>query len=359
MVQTLANVLVGVAQLSVREPNDALAEWSTVQQFAGSQSVKLFKGGSGNDGSTHFEMVPPAGITLAAWQIAIDLDAGHYSFYHWLEALRANFVQMEFRFEDPNTDAWVEITAMPLQNELGTGAWVQHPLITTDTGGYGGIGETGLSFFNFGPLTQMTGMEAAVNGEANVDDASDWVLERVRLELWEATPERTCYVDSIVVHNVAYTIEPGGTAPAMSLSSPYVDIGYTEDGVTLTYTGDTADIEVEEETFPVNRVITKETMEITVNVAESALADLNRAMAGAVLSGNILTLGAGVMKTMNLRIEGVTPAGLIRQIFIPYATALGAVGMSYRKGEKTMVPLTFQAYKGSSTPVVTIVDNAA
>ncbi len=359
MPKTIQNVLTGVAELAIRQPNDALAAWSTVQQQAGSQSVKLYKGGSGNNGSTHFQMVPPTGITLAAWQIAIDLDAGWYAFYHYLQAIRVNWMQFEFRFEDPNSDAWVEITAVPLQNSLGTAAWVNQQLVTTDSGGYGGIGETGASFFNWSPLTLLSGMEAAVNGEGVVTNASDWILKRVRLELWEATPERTGYVDSIVINNVAYTIEPGGTAPAMSLSSPFVDVGYTEDGITITYTADTADVEVEEETFAIARVLTKETAEIACNMAESTLANISNAMAGAALSGNILTLGAGVMKTMNLRIQALTPDGYLRQIFIPKATALGAVGASFNKGPKTMWPITFQALKPANEPAVTIVDNAA
>ncbi len=357
MAKIIANVLTGVAELAIRQPNDALAEWSTVQQQAGVESVKLYKGGSGNNGSTHFQMVPPTGITLAAWTIGI--AAGQYSFYHWLQAITANFTQMEFRFKDPNSDAWVEITWMALQGTLGTAAWVQAILLDADTGGYGGVGETGTSFFNFGPLTVMSGMEAAILGEGAVTDPADWILERVRLELWEATPERTCYVDTLVVANVAYTIEPGGTAPAMSLSSPFVEVGYTEDGVTITYTADEADVEVEEETFPIDRVLTKETAEITCNMAESSLANISNAIAGAVLVGNLLTIGAGVNKIMNLRIQAITPAGFLRQIFVPKATATGAVGMAYKKGEKTMVPVTFQALKAANTPAVTIVDNAA
>ncbi len=357
MAKTIANVLTGVAKLFIREPNDARAEWSTVQKQAGTQSVKLSKAGSGNAGSTHFQMTPPAGITLAAWQVAIDLDAGWYNFYHWLQAIRANWVQMEFRFEDPNSDAWVEITAMPLQAALGVAAWVQQNLITTDEGGYGGVGETGASFFNFGPLTQLTGMEAAINGEGDVTNASDWILERVRLELWEPEPERACYVDTITVHNVAYTIEPGGTAPAMSLSSPFVEVGYTEDGVNIIYTADVADIEVEEETVTIDRVITKETVEVSCNMAESTLNNLKNAMAGAALSGSILTIGAGVMKTMNLKIEGITPDGFLAAIMMPKVTALGAVAQSYKKGEKTMIPITLQALKPQGEPAVTMVYN--
>ena len=129
--------------------------------------------------------------------------------------------------------------------------------------------------------------------------------------------------------------------------------------MTIEYTGDTADIEVEEETVPIDRVLTKETIQITCNMAESSLYNIDKAMAGSVLVGSLLTVGAGGNKTMNLIITGTNPAGLIRQILIPLATSTGAVAMSYRKGEKTVVPVTFQALKSANEPALTIVDNAA
>jgi len=355
MAKTRSNVLVGVATLSVRRPDDAIAEWSTLQQHAGDRSVRLYKKGSGNDGSTHFQMTPPTGITMAAWTLAVATN----SFWHHLQALTANWIQMEFRFEDPDSQAWAEITAVPLQGALGTGAWVQQVLANGDNCGYGGVGELGASFFNWGPLTAANLVEAAILGEAAVTDPAPWILSRVRLELWEAAPERTCYVDTIEVMGVTYTIEPGGTAPAMALSSPFVEVGYTEDGVTIEHNVDEADIEVEEEVVPVDRVITKQTMSVTCNMAESTLENMAHAMAGSVLSGNILTLGGGVNQKVNLKIEGRTPAGFLRAIQIPLATATGAVGMSYKKGTKTMVPVTFQALRpGNGLPACTIVDNA-
>ena len=141
-------------------------------------------------------------------------------------------------------------------------------------------------------------------------------------------------------------------------AAPGVSVGYTEDGVTIEYTPDVADIEVEEETFPIDRVIAKETIAITCNMAESSLANINNAMAGATVTGAVLSLDDGVNKTMNLKIKGVTPLGFNREIFVPLATTTGAVGMGYRKGEKTVVPVTFQALKGASN-ACTIVDNAA
>ena len=205
----------------------------------------------------------------------------------------------------------------------------------------------------------MSGMEAAINGEGVVTSASDWILARVRLELWEVSPERTCYVDTIEINGVTYTIEPGGTAPAMSLSSPYREVGYTEDGVILTYTATTVPIRVEEETIAVDDIVDEEMVEVTCNMAENTLANMALAMAGAALSGNILTIGAGVNKYLNLKIEGVTPAGYLRAVHVQKCSATGAVAQSYKKNEKTVIPVTFRALKTTGVPAVTVVDNAA
>lgn len=361
----ISNVLTGVATLSIRQPNDAIAEWMSDQYQAGSHSVKLSKKGSGNAGSTHLQLTPPAGITFTAF--CANATAGAptaYSFYHKCQNLvTGNYLQMEFRFEDPDSEAWCEFTVMGMQGHPGTGIWTQVDL-STDAAvancGYGGVGEGGGSFFEYGTLIALTGAAAAITGaEANVDDCGPWILSRVRLELWEPEPTRYAYVDTVVINGTAYAIEPGdASAVGLSLSSPFTEVGYTEDGVTLTYNADEADVDVEEETFPIDRVITKETLEVTCNMAESSLYNMDKAMAGAVLSGSIIKLGGGVNKTMNLKIAGTNPAGFNREILIPLATAAGAVGISYKKGTKTIVPVTFRALKGDSDACV-IVDNAA
>ena len=135
----------------------------------------------------------------------------------------------------------------------------------------------------------------------------------------------------------------------------YVDVGYTEDGVIFEYTADMSDIEVEEETFPIDRRIVKETAAVIVNMAESSLANMNFAMAGGVVAGSVLTLGGGTNKEASVKIVGTNPAGYDRTIEIPLATAVGTVGIPYKKGEKSVVPVRFEALKGASDPV-TITD---
>jgi len=356
MANVIANVLTGVATLGIRQPNDAIAEWSTAPVQAGTYSVKLYKGGTGNAGSTHLEIIPPAGILGSSFTAAI--AAGHYEYYHYCSAVTANFGQFELRFEDPDSVGWVEITGVPLQGYLGTAGWVQQTAAAADKVGFGGWDESGTGFFDWDLGNDWSDVYAEINTTHLADTMANWVLKRVRIELWEASPLRTMYVDTVKINNVDYTIEPGGTAPGMSLGSPYRDVGYTEDGVTVEYTADTIDIEVEEETFAINRVIAKETLAVTCNMAENIMDNLNDAMPGAVRVGNVITLDAGVNKTMNLKIQGTNPAGFHREILIPNATTTAAVGMSYRKGGKTIIPITIQALKGISD-TCTIVDNIA
>lgn len=362
----VANVLVGVATLAIRQPNDALAQWMT-EHYAGSHSVKLSKGGSGNDGSTHLQLTPrgaSAEVTLQDFEDAIvGAEGAEYSFYHKSQnGVKGNYAQFEFRFEDPdNTGGWIDVTFVTLQNHDADGEWKIESLETGDKVGYGGISDVGHSFFEWGGgLQDISGLVSAAEDAAVANcTLGDWLLSRIRIELWEATPARYCYIDSVVVHGVTYEIEPGAaTATGLSLSSPYVDVGYTEDGVTINYTVDTTDIRVEEEPFPVGRKIAAETLEIVCNMAESSLYNLDKAIAGSVLSGNILTIGDGVLKEMSIKLTGITPAGGIRSYEFPRVTATGAVGMSFRKVDKTIVPLTFQALKPSSGPVGTFVDNA-
>ena len=277
--------------------------------------------------------------------------------------MAANWVHAEFRFEDQTalSEGWVEITCVPHQAHLGTAGWLPYDLQTNPVVAFGGWGTGGIgqAFFDWDLTEQITGVETAIELLAGCGDAGDWELTRVRFELWEPAPARSAWIDSVELNGILYTIEPGGDAPGMSFSSPYVEVGYTEDGVTMEYAAEETDIMVHEETFAIGSAITKESITITCNMAEASLANINNAMSGAVLSGNIITLGGGVTKTMNLKIEGLSPAGYLRAIQIPSAVASGTVGMSYKKGEKTIVPITFKALKTQDSPACTIVDSAA
>jgi len=139
------------------------------------------------------------------------------------------------------------------------------------------------------------------------------------------------------------------TTPGTASASVTTEFGYTEEGVTFEYTADIADIGVEEETFAIDRVITKEEATLTVICAEDLLTNIENVMAGALTGGaGIVDLGAGAMRNMALRFVGSAPGGLTCTIYIPYANPVGTVTLEYKKGEKTKIAATFKAYQGVS-----------
>lgn len=149
------------------------------------------------------------------------------------------------------------------------------------------------------------------------------------------------------------------TTPGTASASVTTEFGYTQDGVNIEYTADVADIEVEEETFPIKRVITKEDFTITCNLSENLLANLENAMAGALTGGaGIIDLGAGAQRAMALRFVGATVGGVNRTIYIPYANPVGTVGIAYKKGEETIIPVAFKAYQGVSGADVIVITDA-
>jgi len=364
MAETISNVLTGVATLEVKNPDTMRAEWSQEYVYPGATySVKLSKAATGDYGSTHVQITASGN---AAAQTLQDFDdqtlRWGWDYRRSVTAGVAWWIGMECRFEDPNSNSWVDMTTTATVI-AGDGIWATRDIADTDTAYFGGWTELDGSFSDYTPQVISTiAADVAVHApnQHAVTSTATWLLTRVRLELWETATERQCFVQNIYIDGVNYDLEPGDAATAgIRLSSMFTEVGYTEDGVNITYTADESDIEVEEETFPIDRVITKETAEVTCNMAESSLFNLDKAMAGSLLSGSILKLGAGTNKKLTVGIRGTNPAGFLRQITIPSCTATGAVGMPYKKGEKTVVPVTFQALKTTGHPAVTIVDNAA
>jgi hypothetical protein len=134
-----------------------------------------------------------------------------------------------------------------------------------------------------------------------------------------------------------------------AVGSVTTEVGYTEDGVNLEYAPTIEEIMVEEETVAIKRYITKEDISIVCNMAESAMANLELAMGGASVAGNVLTLGGGTLLDFALKIVGVGPSGFTNwTIYAGYVHPVGTVGLSYRKGTKTIVPVTLKPYLNAS-----------
>jgi len=143
------------------------------------------------------------------------------------------------------------------------------------------------------------------------------------------------------------------------IGGSYVAVGYTEDGVSVNYTPTYTDIEVEEEVNPVRSMLTKEVTEIIVNMAETSLFNIDKAIAGSILAGSVITIGGGTAKEMSVKVVGKNPAGFDRTIECYKCVATGTVGMKFRKNEKTVCPVTFKALKETGHDVMTITDSAS
>ena len=165
-------------------------------------------------------------------------------------------------------------------------------------------------------------------------------------------------IANVLVGVVTISVNPtAGTAVG---DGGWVDLGYTEDGVQFIYVVEMGDIRVLSETFPVAHIIVREDVDIICDLAEASLANFGYALAGAVLAGSTITLDAGAVKELALKLVGVGPdtALPVRTIYVPYCTAVGAVRQSYRKAGKTLIPVTFRAFKSSGVDVCTIEDSA-
>jgi len=218
---------------SVEVATESYAKWD-VEHQDGSYSAKLTKTGADADRSTHLQFTPTVEITLAAFLAAIDgagaLDP-EYSFYHYDENVASNFAQMEFRFEDPDSDGWLEITALPLQGITGDPAWNQATLTGAMRAGFGGNTPDGSEVFRWAPPPLISALEAEITAWWNTAEtgkaATGYLLKRIRLELWE-TAARYCYIDTVVVNDVDYAIEPGLAGVKLGPNTPGVTLAFIE-----------------------------------------------------------------------------------------------------------------------------------
>lgn len=132
----------------------------------------------------------------------------------------------------------------------------------------------------------------------------------------------------------------------------YVDVGYTDDGVIMETTAETLDINVMELTFPIKRVITREGAKFTCSLAQASLDNLNKAIPGAIVAGQVLSIGAGAIKEMQAKFVGVNPGGYARTIVLALCTATAGPTINLKK-DKASVPIVIEALdNGSDEPFV-------
>ncbi len=123
---------------------------------------------------------------------------------------------------------------------------------------------------------------------------------------------------------------------------------YTIDGVMVTISSDFADIKVEENVGTIIRRLVDQTVTVTLTFAEGHIDNLVAAIPGSSINagGSIVTIGGGLagdplLQDFELDIVGLNPAGAARTINFPNTNPVGEVGIPYRKGEASVIPVTF------------------
>jgi len=229
-----------IVENATAETGTQTAKWDTVMQQAGDYSVELAKAGAG-DSSIHFQFDPTKRITFG--EFCTNVVAGaptEYSFYHVCSTGGpGNYAQWEFRFQDPVSFAmgadhgWIEVTTFPLQGNAGAGGAFAQVTLTGATGRiYGGRtpDASGAADFAPGLLSDLATDVVIVWDAAEAgtgDGVANYVLERVRFELWEQLPQpRECNIDTIVLDGDDYDVEPGMAGAKLGPSAPEVTLTF-------------------------------------------------------------------------------------------------------------------------------------
>jgi len=138
---------------------------------------------------------------------------------------------------------------------------------------------------------------------------------------------------------------------------------FTVDGVNMSIRSTMANIKVEEVVGTVIRRLTDQEVDITFTFAEGTLKNLVASIPGSAINvgGTVVTIGGGyagssLLQEFALSVVGVNPTGAARTIAIPSVNPTGEVGIPYKKGEISVVPVTFSALASSVGVFGTVTD---
>lgn len=173
----------------------------------------------------------------------------------------------------------------------------------------------------------------------------------------------------IVGYGYLYTAPSGTALPVLTTqpssstwtSAGFTEVGYTDDGVTVTYTPTFKSIDVDESMSPVQIVLIGEKLEISVKLAEATLLNLVQSIAGSTLTENTttstLTLGNPSNPNQGeivLGFQGPAPSSqpgvntLGRVMVVYRAKATAAVSYHAQRKDKVVYNVKWEAMAKSS-----------
>jgi hypothetical protein len=140
------------------------------------------------------------------------------------------------------------------------------------------------------------------------------------------------------------------------------EIGYTEDGLAISYNETVVNLEVDEELYPVGQLRTGVEMTVSFQCAEATLQNICWAFglpASAYDSGTkTLTIDPDtVVNYISLKATGKAPEGAATRTYVfPKVCVRGQRQMAIRKGQKVLIPVELVVFKPSSGAPATFKD---
>ncbi len=160
-----------------------------------------------------------------------------------------------------------------------------------------------------------------------------------------------------------YIADAGTAAPAVNEtpdSSDWTELGETDDGVKITKSDEYEKLTTDQRTGAVKAVRTEETLVVETNLAQATLENLAAALGGATVTDTAPTSTTIGTRSMGLHLGGDvneyaflfranSPYGdYLAQFYIPRGFFSGEVGMEYKKDDKVLIPVTFEALENLS-----------
>jgi len=127
-----------------------------------------------------------------------------------------------------------------------------------------------------------------------------------------------------------------------------VDVGYTEDGVSITVEREYYDVEADQSICILEKKKIREKVRLVTNILEATLENLKIVFgignAVATVSGvKTLSFGGDTGVAEHLLVfTGKAPGGFVRTFTAYKAVSIESGEHGYKKGEKTVVPVTFE-----------------
>ena len=141
------------------------------------------------------------------------------------------------------------------------------------------------------------------------------------------------------------------------------DLGYTSGNVHVTYSAESVEVNVDQEDVPIDELITTQTFEVVVPMAEYDLPTLAGLLPGATLVTDDvdpskmkieLSGGAGASLLSGAKELVITPVGgdANDKVTLPHAAPRPSLDFAYEKENVRVYEVTFRALKGENGYVI-------